>query len=691
MVYYPYRLKHLLTFLMLLAPLFAFAETDDNMTELPPVIVQAQRLENKPRHSLSGFLLRSGTGNAGDPIRGIAQLPSAGVLNDFVGVLSVRGGGPEDNLYYFDRLPLGYPYHLLGIISTVNTEVIENVNVYPGGYGAEFGANSQAVIDIHSRTETDTRFGGNVNLNPVYSQAFLQGNLGERGYWYAFGRRSYMGPLFELLPKLLKTESDLVTEVPTFWSYQGKIVYQLNGPIPDASREGPDSELHTIHKFVINTIAADDSGRFNFGKNEVNEGDLRGPVRSDNPFDSQGIHLYSKKEKTFKSVLSLTRAFSRKELEFGDGYFYRSSQSVYSLRGDVAYWVKHPRTVLETGFDLSNVPSTLISNGARPVEEGDQDYDFRLKRDGKKIYTVISKNLHRLEGYLQATQDFSSFLYATGGVRMTYAELTDNFLMQPRALLGVTLGPKLADLRFMYGKYAQTPRFYQVVLGDENPDIAPSLATHYIMTLEKELTPETKMELAWYYKDLQNMITFNLSEKRYQNQQTGSVKGIEFSLEHTIGEKFRVWLAYAYTLSKRRDSDRDDERLYMYSAPHALTLNLNYTSALWELGANWQYKSGVLYSPLIGRERYTNPFTKNQTWIGIYGEPRHTTPYHRLDLRFHRRVIRLNRWRFGITAELWNVYNRNNLLQVRYDANFTKHIPVSQLRIVPFLAVTLEF
>ena len=153
------------------------------------------------------------------------------------------------------RLPLGYPYHLQGIVSTVNAEVIESVEVYPGGYGAEFGSDSQAVIDIHSRTKTDTAFGGTVNLNPVYSQAFLEGNLGERGYWYAFGRRSYMGPLFELLPRLLEIENDLVTEVPRFWSYQGKAVYQLS----------------SVHKLVINAIAADDSAEFNFGSDEVSQ------------------------------------------------------------------------------------------------------------------------------------------------------------------------------------------------------------------------------------------------------------------------------------------------------------------------------------------------------------------------------------------------------------------------------------
>ena len=138
------------------------------------------------------------------------------MLNDFVGVLSVRGGGPEDNLYYFDRLPLGYPYHLLGIVSIVNADVIENIEVYPGGFGAEFGADSQAVIDIHSRTKTDTWFRGTVNSNFVYSQAFFEGNIGERGYWYAFGRKSYMGPLFELLPRLFKIEDDRVIDGAKF-------------------------------------------------------------------------------------------------------------------------------------------------------------------------------------------------------------------------------------------------------------------------------------------------------------------------------------------------------------------------------------------------------------------------------------------------------------------------------------------
>ena len=702
------NLRQILILLMLIGPLSVFAQTDDTAKPEPtendasgdairlnPIPVEVQRLEKKPRHTFSGKAIRSAMGSGGDPIRVLNSLPSVGLLNDFVGILSVRGGGPEDNLYYFDRLPLGYPYHLQGIVSTVNAEVIENIEVYPGGYGVEFGSDSQAVIDIHSRTKTDTPFGGTVNFNPVYGQAFFEGNVGQRGYWYAFGRRSYMEPLFELLPRLLEIENDLVTEVPRFWSYQGKAVYQLN----------------STHKLVINAIPADDSAQFNFTSDEVSESDLQGHLSSDNPFDSQGIHLYSEKENRFRSVVSLTRAFSRTALSFGEGYFYRNTESVYALRGDLEYWAKFPKTLLESGFVLSGLPSTLISNGARPFEEGDPDYNFRLKRDGEKIFITTPTISHRLEGYLQATQQLPSFryadLYATVGMRTSYLNLIDTFSLQPRGLLGVTLGPGFAnvhglslfpiDLRFMYGIYIQNPQPYQVLLGKENPEITPSLAKHYVLTLQKELKPQKpfvsqmRVDITGYYKDLRDMITYNEAEGRYQNQRTGYVRGLEISLEHEIGDTFRSWLSYAYTISKRQDSPRDAERFYMYSTPHVLGIGLNYLLGSWEFGANWHYKSGVLYSPLLDREPYTNPFTKNKTWLPIYGDPERTAAYHRLDLRFHLTIFQIENWKGGFTFELWNAYNRTNTLQVRYNSNFTKEIPIAQLPTIPFLAATLEF
>ncbi len=708
MTFFIFRsLKHLLILLLLITASNAFCRNDESLDDeevgeivvLPPIEVTAERIEMKPRHTLSTDVFRYATGSGGDPLRVLNLLPSVGTLNDFVGILSVRGGGPEDNIYYFDRLPLGYPYHLYGIVSTVNADVIQNVEVYPGGYGAEFGSDSQAVIDIFSRRLAASQFSGKLDLNLVYSQVFSEGNISTRGYWYLFGRRSYMGPLFELLPHLLEIEDDLVTQVPIFWSYQSKFVYQLS----------------KIHRLEFNTIAAGDGAEFRIGPDEASDSDLRGPLISENPFDSQGIHLYSEKENRFKSVLSLTRSFSRNELIYGEGYYYRDSESVFSLRGDLKYWIEFPKSLLESGFELTNFPSSLTSIGSRPLEEGDWDYDPRIKIDGEKIYTHITQDLHGFEGYLQATQALfsSSYIdfYGTLGIRVSYFNIIDSFALQPRGLIGATLGSEQnsvvgvtlfpIDVRFMYGNYTQNPQFYQIVLGVENPDLSPSSATHYVVGIEKNIRSDTRFEVTGYLKYLEDMIVYNLPEKQYQNQKTGSVKGIEFSLEHRVGNIFRGWFAYAYTDSKRQDFPYEKERDYMYSTPHVLTINLNYFYSTIEFGANWQYKSGILYAPLVGKERYTNPFTKRQVWVPIYGDPKRAVPYHRLDLRFYWSFfnditidwlfLEIDKLHGGFTIELWNVYNRTNPLQVRYNSEFTKEVPIAQLPIVPFLAMTIEF
>lgn len=685
-----YYLFLILTFLFCLSTMASeHEEESDDVITLPPVVVKIERIEKKPKHSFKGFSVIRAVGTGGDPLRVLDELPSVGVLNDFVGILSVRGGGPEDNLYYFDRLPLGYPYHLFGIVSTVNAEVIQNIEVYPGGYGAEFGADSQAVIDIYSRSITDKWVGGKVNLNPVYAQAFLEGKIGQRGYWYVFGRQSYMEALFGLVPRLFKINSDFIRQVPRFLSYQGKGVYQLS----------------KIHRVVVNAIGANDSAQFLFGSDEVSDSDFRGLFTSENPFDSQGVHFHSVIEKTFKSVISLTRSFSQNEINYGEGYFYRDLESVISLRGDLQYWAKFPITLLESGFTLSSIPTNLLSIGSRPLEEGDWDYDVRLKKDGEKVQTDITKSMHRFEAYTQGTRDLASSryvdLYATIGMRATYFSLIDSFSLQPRGLLGITLGPEQMsgvgisflpiDLRFMFGKYVQNPQLFQIALGNNNHEITQSFARHYVLTLEKRLTPETRVEIAGYYKDLHDLIAYNKSEKSYQNSRTGWVKGLEVSLEHEIGDVLRSWVAYSYTVSKRQDSPFEKERDYFYSTPHVFTTNFNYLFGEFEFGVNWQYKSGALYSPLEDRERYTNPHTGNVTWIPIYGDPLRTIPYHRLDLRFHWSFSIYHNWKGGLTLELWNAYNRTNYLQVRYNSDYTKEVPIAQLPLVPFLALTLEF
>ncbi len=724
-----------------LIPLSAIAETEDTATSeviedeaedplvtLDPVTVEGKRIERKSRQTLDGELLKKTPGSAGDPLRGIARLPSVATVNDFLGVLSVRGGAPEDNLYYFDRLPLGYPYHLLGIVSVVSSEVIGQIDVYPGGFGAEFGADSQAVIDIHSvpkNRESLGRFDGTIKPSFIYSEAFFNGAfdfsnqtenlkdieankinetpvwndadyldkaLSGQGYWYAFGRLSYLEPLFELASRLVEVE-DLVRQVPRFWSYQLKGVYKLN----------------SNHGLVLNAVTAYDAFKLQLGSQEVHDSDLQGPLNSENPFDVQGIHLYSQLLPQFRSILSLTRSFSQNEIAFGEGYYYRTAASVYALRNDFNYTTTSEKTDVEFGYLLSNNPSTVMSHGTRRPEEGDPNYAYRIRQNLKKVNVTKTRNLHSLEGYLQSQHNFFASkhfgLFGTLGIRASYANLTDSLSWQPRGQLRLDL-PAKTTLYFSYGRYAQNPRFDQTVLGvTPNADLEPSLATHYVLELKQPLPFGAEIHLAGYYKTLRDLIAYNEDERQYQNGETGFVRGFEVSLEYEISKAFNGWIAYTYTVSKRRDLFEKFHRFYTYNSPHVLTIATSYSAppeslvsiplikAL-DINAKWQYQSGVLYAPLIGRTIFTSFRTKEMKWQPIYGEWTRTAPYHRLDLSLYFQLfggLKEQDWKLGFALEVWNVYNRNNILEVRYSPNFTKEEPISQLPIIPFVAMVLEF
>ena len=701
-------------------------EAEDPVTTLDPITIEGKRIERKSRQTLDGELLKKTPGSAGDPLRGIARLPSVATINDFFGVLSVRGGAPEDNLYYFDRLPLGYPYHLLGIVSVVSSEVIGEVDVYPGGFGAEFGADAQAVIDIHSvpkNRESLGRFDGTIKPSFIYSEAFFNGafdfsdafeNLKDpendkinetsvrndqdylnealvgQGYWYAFGRLSYLEPLFELASRLVEVE-DLVRQVPRFWSYQLKGVYKLNDN----------------HGLVLNAVTAYDTFKLQLGSQEVHDSDVQGPLNSENPFDVQGIHFYSQLLPRFRSILSLTRSFSENEIAFGNDYYYRTASSVYALRNDFTYTTSSENTDVEFGYLLSSNPSTVISHGTHRPEEGDPNYNYRIWHNLQRVDVTETQNLHRLEGYLQARQYlFSSKVLGTVGMRTSYFNLTDGLSLQPRGQLRFSLPWEEAFLYFSYGRYTQNPRLDQFVLGARpNAALEPSLATHYVLELKQPLPFGAELKIAGYYKTLRDLIAYNETEKQYQNGETGFVRGFETSLEYQFSKAFNGWVAYAYTISKRRDFSEKFHRFYTYNSPHVLTLAASYSAPpaslvsiplikTLDLNAKWQYQSGVLYAPLTGRTIFTNFRTKEMKWQPLYGEWTRTTPYHRLDLSLHFQLfggLEDKDWKLGFALEVWNVYNRTNILEVRYSPNFTKEEPISQLPIIPFVAMVLEF
>ena len=605
-------------------------------------------------------------GTGGDALRALPAIPGIGVANDFSGALYIRGGSDEDNLYYFDRVPVGYPYHFGGLVSSLSSEIIDRIDVYAGGYGAEYGVDSQAVIDIYSQDSSRTSLGGKFNLNLLYSEGLLQGKIGKKGFWYAAGRRSYI----DLFIGSLSFDAGAITAFPRFWDYQLKAGYDL-------------SEKHQL---FFNLFASGDRFALKLDGENVDQ-DFRGNTSFESGFEGAGFHLRSLLTDRFTSFLSLTRSDFLFDVNFGPALSLKVDAPSYTLREDIIYEL-NPMHRLESGLILGLEPGQVSGTFARIPDEGEVDYDIRFE---EKVDIDEYVRGQRIEGYLQDRYALLPFLSVVFGLRFDYFNRIDQLSIQPRGSLLVEL-PNSSEIQFAYGIYNQTPQPGLLSSSVGNPALKSSRASHYILELKQQLSQDTEIKMAVYYKDLTGLVTVD-QEAGYLNQGAGYAQGTEVFLRHRSGERLFGWISYAYALSERRDRPGEPYRLYSFDQTHVATLAASYNlTPTLELGAKWQYRSGNPYTPCEGATLQFDPRDGNPILIPIYAETNsdRLPPYHRLDLRVSK-TFQFGGWKLGTYLELLNTYNRKNLLDFNYSEDCQTRNDINQLPFIPYLGITAEF
>lgn len=640
---------------------------------LEPVVVSLDEVEvttDRPlqspgRQSLGGAEIQRVPGTAGDALRALQSLPAVGVANDFSGALYIRGGSDEDNLYYFDRVPIGYPYHFGGIVSSLSSEVIERIDVYAGGYGTEFGVDSQAVIDIYSRDNNAGGMSAKFNLNLLYSEGLMEGKIGDRGFWYAAGRRSYI----DLFLRSLSFESGQITAFPRFWDYQVKGGYDL-------------SEKHQLS---LNIFASGDRFALKLDGEDVDE-DLRGDTSFYSGFEGAGIHLRSLFTDRLTSYLSLTRSDFAFDINIGADLSLKIDAPQYVLREDVTYRLT-PKHQIETGLILGLEPGRATGRFIRPPDEGEVDYDPRFIDRLTFDESALGK---RLEIYLQDRYRVLPFLSVVLGLRTDYLSFVDGLSIQPRGslLFETSAG---SQVQLSYGNYQQRPTPPRLTQSVGNPELSNSGASHYVLEYTREISSETEIKVAGYYKNLVDLATTD-DEARYLNQGVGFAQGTEVFLRHQAGERFLGWGSYAYGLSKRRDRPGEPYRLYSFDQTHVATFAATYNpTPTWEIGAKWQYRTGNPYTPVLGADSTFDPRNNRPIYVPIYAETNSARfpAYHRLDVKISK-AFRFNNWQMRVFLELLNAYNRKNLLNFSYNDDYTERENIYQFPIIPYLGITVE-
>jgi hypothetical protein len=125
---------------------------------LPGVVVEAERRRGRFEEHAGATVgeltqrdlkLLPAFGEA-DVLRAIEVLPGVISTSDFSSSFNVRGGSADQNLILLDGLPVYNPFHLGGVFSVFNADMIARAELLAGGFPAEYGGRVSSVLSIDS-------------------------------------------------------------------------------------------------------------------------------------------------------------------------------------------------------------------------------------------------------------------------------------------------------------------------------------------------------------------------------------------------------------------------------------------------------------------------------------------------------------------------------------------------------------
>lgn len=622
--------------------------------------------------SLTQQEIRRSPGSAEDIFRVMQSLPGVATAGGKSAQLIVRGGSPDENLTLLDNIEIYNPIHFartgesMGIISIINPSLLKGVDFMTGGFPAKYGDKMSSVFEMSLLDGNKEMYNTDINANLGGFGAMVDGPVPGNGSMIFSARRGF----FDLLTNLMNKPV-----APQYYDAVAKLTYDLDEKnrisivgfyyLDQIIREGTSTTKKTPSEatnFKYDYLSRDDYGTA-FGLN--------------------WRYLFSPK------------AFSLTTLSFsGNGWnTLQGTETDRSLSGE---------DIRENSFDIKNeitfnvLPNLELKTGGY-LRFIDSKHITWKPADTTRIGQIIPATSvsflpemsNKVTFFLQDTWRPFSRLSLSTGIRYDYFSFTKESNFSPRIAASFYLTDK-TSLNASFGKFYQTPAAYQIALEPQNVFLMSSLATHYIVGIDHLFAEDTKFTVEAYYKDLTEVFVANDTTDVLTNAGSGFARGIEFSLQKKFTDGIVGSASYSYSVSKRKDASNLPEYYFEYDRPHIVNLIGGIElSETWQLGFKFQYASGNPYTPVVGTA------IKNGTYYavdGAYNSSR-LPDYHKLDIRIDKKFV-FEKWTLTAYLDLWNVYNRENVLSYSSKVDATGVItttPRLDFGILPILGLSAQF
>ncbi len=124
-----------------------------------------------------------------DVLRAVEVLPGVISTSDFSASFNVRGGAADQNLILLDGIPIYNPFHLGGLFSVFNADMVDRAELLAGGFPARYGGRVSSVLDVQTDAG-DGEPGVDAGVSLLASRAAVSGGLPR-----AWSRKLGLGPV----------------------------------------------------------------------------------------------------------------------------------------------------------------------------------------------------------------------------------------------------------------------------------------------------------------------------------------------------------------------------------------------------------------------------------------------------------------------------------------------------------------
>ena len=619
-----------------------------------------------------------------DIFRSLQLLPGIQLGIGGTSGLYIRGGTPDQNLILLDGMPLYQTGHLFGFVSGINANTIKDVQVYKGGFPAQFGGRISSVIELTSRNGNSLKPHGALYGN-LMSQGLSGGiPLFSRGSWI-FNIRSSTTSSFQT--ELYKSIQNYVSGDDNFnligESADGQ---QTSKYSPNFSYSDITSQVSLMvtpnHRYSLTYTAGLDSIRESrqfFGFADI-LGDDSSFTKGRTKWENNGtaLNISSRWNNEFDSKLIISN--------YNYSSTYQSQDSVvvnnfYTVTGTVSEENSLLDRSIKWHHNYHGFENHKIGTGIDETFYNIKFYDYKTSgTTSNELEVSQSGFLHSF--YIQDHWTPSTNWALQPGLRISYFSEIPEFYTSPRISIINKMFNNIT-LEYSFGKHYQfihrlkgknTTRGTQnmwLLTSEKIPNIS-SLNSHFGMNwdyLDYSITGE------FYFRSMNNLIQFKETTNPIQciqtthkegilllNQGTGKTKGIEILFRKRRG-LLTGWVSYQRnnTLYTFQSLNEGKSFLSDHDKTHELKTVIMTTFAGFNLTANWVYASGHVYTGLenMNIENLRAVISTDRNELRL-------PPIHHLDISFSKLWF-VNMIKIHAGISVYNLYNHNNISHKRYN------------------------